>query len=236
MIYVLSGGVGGKLFAIIGVTYPSGSTCTCTNGAKTLTAKDTSGTALFVIPEAGTWTVTAVSGDKTASKAVSITAEGQVENVELTYSLLLIHNGIVQSNTFSVFNGTATTFETVGPVFRVALARDISAYFEDIIDFGKINSVEITLAGGRAAYNVTFGLISTKTAYSASSGAEANKNIFNVASVVFTGNPISAVTKAIDVSSIYGSYYLGVTLSGSNGISDAAYNHGGFDISKIELI
>lgn len=79
----------GKLFAVIGVTYPAGSTCTCTNGSKTLTAKGTSGKALFVIPSAGTWTVKAVSGSKSKSKAVSITAEGQVETVVLTYELYL---------------------------------------------------------------------------------------------------------------------------------------------------
>lgn len=87
MIYVLSGG--SKPYAVIGATYPAGSTCTCSNGSKTLKAKDTSGTALFIIPEAGTWTVKAVSGDKTASKAVEITAERQVENVTLSYALVL---------------------------------------------------------------------------------------------------------------------------------------------------
>ena len=83
----------GKLFAVIGVTYPAGSTCTCTNGSKTLTAKDTSGKALFVIPSAGTWTVTAVKGSQSASKAVSITAEGQVETVTLMLKLYLFTSG-----------------------------------------------------------------------------------------------------------------------------------------------
>ena len=69
MIFVLSGGTG-KPYAVIGVTYPSGSTVTCTNGSKTLTAKDTTGKALFVIPSAGTWMVKAVSGSKSKSKAV----------------------------------------------------------------------------------------------------------------------------------------------------------------------
>lgn len=82
-------------YAIISVTYPEGSVCTCSNGSVALTAKDTSGKAIFVIPSAGTWTVTAVSGDKTASKAVSITAEGQVETVTLTYELILFDNGII---------------------------------------------------------------------------------------------------------------------------------------------
>lgn len=82
-----------KVYAVISVTYPSGSTCTCTNGSKTLTAKDTTGKALFVIPSAGTWTVKAVKGSQSASKAVSITAEGQVATVTLTYALYIFKAG-----------------------------------------------------------------------------------------------------------------------------------------------
>ena len=86
---------GGTPYAAIGVTYPSGSVCTCTNGTLTLTAKNTSGKAIFVIPSVGTWTVKAVSGSKSTSKAVSITAEGQVETVTLSYALVLFNNGVV---------------------------------------------------------------------------------------------------------------------------------------------
>lgn len=82
-------------YAIIGVTYPEGSVCTCSNGSVTLTAKDTTGKALFVIPSAGTWTVKAVKGSKNKSKAVSITAEGQVETVTLTFETILFDNGII---------------------------------------------------------------------------------------------------------------------------------------------
>lgn len=84
-----NGSITSKVYAVIGVTYPSGSTCTCTNGSKTLKAKDTTGKALFVIPSAGTWMVKAVKGSKSKSKTVSITAEGQVETVTLTYELYL---------------------------------------------------------------------------------------------------------------------------------------------------
>lgn len=89
---MLSGG-GSKLFAAIGVTYPAGSTLTCTNGTKTLTAKTTSGQWVFAIPEAGTWTVTATQGTNTKSKSVSITSEGQFESVELSYALVLFDGG-----------------------------------------------------------------------------------------------------------------------------------------------
>lgn len=79
------GGASSSVFAIIGATYPEGAICTCTNGTKTFTAKDTSGQWIFVIPSAGTWTVKAVKGSDSASKAVSITAEGQVATVTLSY-------------------------------------------------------------------------------------------------------------------------------------------------------
>ena len=111
-----AGGTGGKPFAIIGVTYPSGSTVTCTNGAKTLTSKDTTGQAMFVIPSAGTWTVKAVSGDKTASSAVEITAEGQVETVVLVYDLIL-------------FDGTDNTAVTGG--FKTQIGNGTSARVTD---------------------------------------------------------------------------------------------------------
>ncbi len=84
MIIPLGGG-GSKGVASIVVSYPAGSTCTCTLGSKVLTAKDTSGKWVFGLPTTGSWVVKAVSGDKTASKTVSITAEGQIENVELVY-------------------------------------------------------------------------------------------------------------------------------------------------------
>ena len=87
------GGGGTKLFAAIGVTYPAGSTLTCTNGTKTLKAKTTSGQWVFAIPEAGTWTVTATDGTSTKSESVSITTEGQSVKVELNYRLWLYKDG-----------------------------------------------------------------------------------------------------------------------------------------------
>lgn len=85
-------GGGAKTFAIISVTYPEGSTCTCSNGTKTLKAKDTSGKALFNV-STGTWTVTATDGNKTKDATVNITTEGQFESVLLRYSLDIIVNG-----------------------------------------------------------------------------------------------------------------------------------------------
>ena len=98
---------GGIPYAIIGVTYPEGSVCTCSNGSVTLSAKDTTGKALFVIPTAGTWTVKAVKGSQSASKAVSITAEGQVATAELAYDYIIFSNETGLNSVYSDGGGGA---------------------------------------------------------------------------------------------------------------------------------
>ena len=79
--------------ATINVTYPAGSTCTCTDGVTTLTAPDTSGTWACIVPNAGTWTATSTSGTETDSKAIAITTDGQNTSVELSYATYLYNLG-----------------------------------------------------------------------------------------------------------------------------------------------
>ena len=93
-------GGGAKAFAVIGVTYPAGSVCTCTDGTKTLTLKDTGGQGFFLIPYAAAWTVTATDGTNTKAQSVEITSEGQSESVELSYALYIIENGVLNSDGF----------------------------------------------------------------------------------------------------------------------------------------
>ncbi len=71
--------------ATIAVTYPSGSTCTCSNGTTTLTAPNTTSSYTFTVPSAGTWTVKSTNGTDTAQQAVSITTSGQSASVTLSY-------------------------------------------------------------------------------------------------------------------------------------------------------
>ena len=90
---LVSPGAGTGAFAAIGVTYPAGSTVTVTDGKITYTAPNTSGAALFIIPYAATWIVSATDGTETASETVEITIEGQSVSVELFYSLWLYKAG-----------------------------------------------------------------------------------------------------------------------------------------------
>lgn len=91
---IMSGRRGGvRLFSVIGVTYPAGSVCTCTKGTKTYKAKNTSGLALFAVPETGEWTLSCTDGTQTASATVTVSAEGEAVRVKLAYDLRLFDNG-----------------------------------------------------------------------------------------------------------------------------------------------
>ena len=82
--------------ATINVTYPEGSTCTATDGVTTLTAPDTSGVWVCVVPNAGIWTVTC---PVSPSKTVTITENGKTTSVAL--GLYLYNNG----NEFESYTG-----------------------------------------------------------------------------------------------------------------------------------
>ncbi len=83
----LMGGGSGPAYAAISVTYPAGATCTCALGSKTLTAPDTSGQALFIVPTAGQWVVKiSQSGFQPKSTIVNISASG-VFSVSLNFAV-----------------------------------------------------------------------------------------------------------------------------------------------------
>ena len=195
------GGSSAKVYAVIGVTYPSGATCTCTNGSKTLTAKDTSGKAIFVIPSTGTWTVTAVSGSKSTSKTVSITAEGQVETVVLAYEYVIFNSGGLNS-AYSDGGGGATVTVTTGSSgvkilkFPHGGGYNRMAYLKPAVDLTDYKTLKIS---GFATADRKFAVWKT---------VPDSDNAGMTASVVIKqGTSKSSYT--IDVSNLTGNYYLG---------------------------
>ena len=88
-------GGGGKTdaFAAIEVTYPEGATCTCSLDSEVLKAPDTSGSALFIVPTAGEWTVTiSQSGKEPVSEIVNVN-ESKTYTVSLSFTFYLFYNG-----------------------------------------------------------------------------------------------------------------------------------------------
>lgn len=210
-------GGGGKLFAIIAVTYPEGSVCTCSNGAKTLKAKDTTGRALFVIPYAGTWTVKAVKGSDSASKTVSITAEGQVETVELAYEFVLYDNGMMQNGGVvksidheSTYGSNSAVVDDGFLYISVAHNLTLANGFRSVnaISGGKYSTLKVRVSN--VSGNAHFRLAAKKTSDPYNYTEADNYAVLNETS--FTDGEY-----ALDISAVTDSAYYGAWIWGENG-------------------
>lgn len=74
-----------KFRASIEVTYPAGSTCTCVNGDTFLEATDKSGSFTFSVNAPGVWKVKITNDEDVNEKSVTITDDGQQEQITLAY-------------------------------------------------------------------------------------------------------------------------------------------------------
>ena len=210
---LISGGGGVKLFAVISVTYPAGSVCTCTKGTKSYKAKNTSGLALFAVPETGDWTVSCTDGTQTASKTVSISAEGQSVNIELSYAILLFKDGNQNPDvTGGWTQGDKWWFDGNYAVIDATIAADIicditypqqaSARTVKPIDLTKWRTLTAALDISRKA-NATINTICGIAISSATSGWYNNR----AASAEYIKKNYNGIA-TLDVSKLSGNYYI----------------------------
>lgn len=155
--------------ATINITYPAGSTCTCSDGTTTISAPDTSGTWTCIVPNAGTWTAAATDGVESTSESVSITTDGQIAAIELSYLLWLYKSG----NTYNAVTGgwsvaehpsTGGSFDSVltlnddsmllsTEVFGGSVAY-ANAFTNNSIDLTGVNTLKFKITGiGNTAYS-----------------------------------------------------------------------------------
>lgn len=182
--------------ATINITYPAGSTCTCSDGTTTLTAPDTSGTWVCTVPNAGTWTVTSTSGTETDSKAVTITTDGQSTSVELSYALFLFKpnapSDIIAGEWEMPGNSTVTAEAelTVMSVNNYNGDRTISARTKGQIDLTEYSTLQATCK--------------------ASGGSNTKLEVYSGSSVVASvaiGTDLTTVT--VDISALSGLHSIG---------------------------
>lgn len=182
--------------ATINITYPAGSTCTCSDGTTTLTAPDTSGTWVCTVPNAGTWTVTSTSGAETDSKAVTITTDGQSTSVELSYALFLFKpnapSSIIAGEWEMPANSTVTAEAelTVKSVNNYNGDRSISARTKGQIDLTEYSTLQATCK--------------------ASGGSNTKLEVYSGSSVVASaaiGTDLTTVT--VDISALSGLHSIG---------------------------
>lgn len=182
--------------ATINITYPAGSTCTCSDGTTTLSAPDTSGTWACIVPNAGTWTVTSTSGTETDSKAVTITTDGQSTSVELSYALFLFKPNApsdIIAGEWEMPGNSAVTAEaelTVKSVNNFNGNRAISARTKGQIDLTEYSTLQATCK--------------------ASGGSDTKLEVYSGSSVVASaaiGADLTTVT--VDISALSGLHSIG---------------------------
>lgn len=155
--------------ATISITYPAGSTCTCSDGTTTLSAPDTSGTWTCIVPNAGTWTAAATDGVESTSESVSITTDGQIAAIELSYLLWLYksgntYNAVTGGWSVSKHNSTGGSFDGVLTLNAdsMLLSTEVwggsvghaNAFTNNSIDLTGVNTLKFKITGiGNTAYS-----------------------------------------------------------------------------------
>jgi hypothetical protein len=182
--------------ATINITYPAGSTCTCSDGTTTLSAPDTSGTWACIVPNAGTWTVTSTSGAETDSKAVTITTDGQSTSVELSYALFLFKPNApsdIIAGEWEMPGNSAVTAEaelTVKSVNNFNNNRIISARTKGQIDLTEYSTLQATCK--------------------ASGGSDTKLEVYSGSSTVASSTiGTSLTTVTVDISALSGLHSIG---------------------------
>lgn len=215
-------GGGAKAFAVIGVTYPAGSVCTCSDGAKTLSLKDTGGQGFFLIPYAATWTVTATDGTNTKSESVEITSEGQSVSVALSYQLILFDGAVVEPWTVINANPTATISDTIYLYAKGTSMVVSSVRTTNKIDVSGYSTLKYTVTENVVPNN-SFMCVTSSTAAPINAGTSNTVT----SDVVTYGKPNGTGTYEVDVSEVTGSYYVSLAVG--------HYAGSGFRISKVWL-
>lgn len=219
--------------ATINITYPAGSTCTCSDGTTTLSAPDTSGTWACIVPNAGTWTAAATDGVENTSESVSITTDGQTVAVELSYYTYLFKPNTDTTNVTGGWqlnsNGSLDSAgDQLVATFTNAYNHDRAFNVATInkIDFTEFTTLVATCKAAdknnAAPRSATFAVASTQSGFN-NAGTASTK----IASTTFSN---STNTVTIDVSGISGSYYVTFVVELSN------YNTGTLTVDEVKLM
>ena len=218
-VFIMKSGGGSTLHAVIAVTYPSGSICTCNSKR----AADKSGYALFPV-KAGTYTVECHTSDNSKSKSTSVTVaesdKGKSKSVKLSYELVLFDYGDKTSITGGWTKSTLRFKEVSGQGGGVA--PTVTTNSDGSITLGGLSSGNsgsyITVNKINLSGYSTVRFIGTVTcddsAMTARSGFAASSNLTEflqahaAASMTFpstTSKTYSGTESFLDISSVTGS-------------------------------
>ena len=178
--------------ATINVTYPAGSTCTCSDGTTTLTAPNTSGSWTCIVYNAGTWTATATDGDKSKSADVVITTDGQTESVTLLYITYLFKDGETYDSLTGGWQGTVNA-EKQALQLIVQAGKSQNVHTKSKVDMTDYSTISVKTDAN--VYNVSLYLIIEDSIVASKPVAKAELNI-------------ASDEVSLDISNITGSHFI----------------------------
>ncbi len=214
-------------FGSIVVNYPSGSSCTCSNGSTTLTASTSTGEYVFSVPSSGTWTITSTKDTQTASASVSITTINQVAEVNLSYDIILYNAGNIYENVTGGWNNPAVTSGSAGwSVTTSSFDTDFITMTSASASMCSISTKNKISLVGKTSLNISIGNYSTKgNSYGHSEIGIAAASTFtdincpNFTSVYGAYQTINGTgVFSLDITSHQSSFYI-VVFGGSRGLT-----------------
>lgn len=192
--------------ATINITYPAGSTCTCSDGTTTLSAPDTSGTWVCTVPNAGTWTVSSTDGDTSKSADVVITTDGQTESVTLLYITYLFKDGETYDSLTGGWQGTVDA-EKQALLLAPAAGKTATAYTKSKVDLTNFSTVSArTNSNAFIGFNIII--------------ASAINTSGQVATASLNGTETEL---SLDISSITGEYFVWLSAYSEKGSTRYVY-------------
>lgn len=197
--------------ATITITYPDASTCVVTDSAGTTVASDINGdssakTWTVTVGATGTYTITATNaaGSKSNSKNVSITADGQSESVELSYELILFDGQNAIGDITALTGGWASNMTDETTDTALSATKNVNGESTKIVYYylRTENKIQLTEFSSLSA-NIL----------SSNSGDEYSPRLGisedGKTAVAYTKLNNATGTKALDISSYTGEYYIG---------------------------
>jgi hypothetical protein len=142
------------------VTVSAGATVTATNGSKTITGtSDSTGVCTLIVPETGTWSVSATLGGQTSdTKTVSITANYAVA---LTFFSATITVNVASGATVTLKKGGTTIATKTSNGTAGFTVTETGTYTVEATKSGQTTSGSVNVVSGTTAYTLTLSFVSS---------------------------------------------------------------------------
>lgn len=135
----------------IGVSFPAGSTCVCTNGILSYIADTADGYCIFEVSMLGAWSISCTdSAGRSASKSITLTKEDEDVHVELAYTAILFDgsnggdNAALTGGWVSSGNGNSSTMTASQIEVANGGSENLGSWYGGTSYYKTVKSIDLT--------------------------------------------------------------------------------------------